>query len=42
MQADNNILISELAVSKKFLGQIVSYPASLVSISHSLECYAVI
>ena len=36
-------IISESAVRKKFLGQIVSYPASLcISNSHTLECYVVI
>jgi hypothetical protein len=33
-------IISESAICKKFLGQIVSYPASLhISNSHSLEWY---
>ncbi len=33
-------IISESAVRKKFLGQVVSYPASLsISNSHSLECH---
>ncbi len=36
-------IISESAVCKKFLGQIVSYPASLLIFnSHSLECYFVL
>ncbi len=36
-------IISESAIHKKFLGLIVSYPASLkISNSHSLECYVVI
>ena len=37
------LTISESAVCKKFLGYIVSYPASLyIFNSHSLECYVVI
>ncbi len=36
-------IISESAVCKKFLGQNVSYPASLyICNNHSLECYVVI
>jgi hypothetical protein len=36
-------IIIESAVCKKFLGQIVSYPAGLyIYNSHSLECYVVI
>jgi hypothetical protein len=36
-------IISESAVCKKFLGQIVSYPTRLsISNDHSLECYVVI
>ena len=36
-------IISEAAVCKKFIGQIVSYPTSQqIYNSHSLECYVVI